>query len=141
MIEGAFLLQACRAGAVRRGGSGHIAAQHQPRGHGQQDHGIAAEDRDGGGRGEGFAGEDSVVGQGPPKAAPAVRSKPDAVLTSRQPDIARLVADDLTNSQIAARLFLSERTVETHITNIFNKLGLNSRIQLSRWVADATEQG
>jgi predicted ATPase/DNA-binding CsgD family transcriptional regulator len=77
----------------------------------------------------------------PPKPAPAVVLKPNAMLTGRQLDIAQLVADDLTNSQIAARLFLSERTVETHITNIFNKLGLNSRIQLSRWVADATELG
>jgi predicted ATPase/DNA-binding CsgD family transcriptional regulator len=74
----------------------------------------------------------------PPKSAPAVTLKPPAVLTGRQLDIARLVADDLTNGEIAARLFLSERTVETHITNIFNRLGLNSRTQLSRWVAEAT---
>ena len=63
------------------------------------------------------------------------------MLTGRQLDIARLVADDLSNAQVADRLFLSERTVETHITNIFNKLGLNSRIQLSRWMADAPETG
>ena len=59
------------------------------------------------------------------------------MLTERQLEIARLVADDLTNRQIAARLFLSERTVETHITNILNKLGLSSRVQLSRWMTDS----
>jgi len=67
-----------------------------------------------------------------PKPAPAVKTESDAVLTRRQLEIARLIADDLSNKQIATKLFLSERTVETHITNILNKLGLNSRVQLSR---------
>ena len=84
-----------------------------------------------------FAVEDKP----PPKPAPAVRTGPHAVLTRRQLDIARLIADDLSNKQIAARLFLSERTVETHVTNILNKLGLGSRIQLSRWMARLTEPG
>jgi predicted ATPase/DNA-binding CsgD family transcriptional regulator len=73
------------------------------------------------------------------KPAPPVKSAPDTTLTPRQLEIARLIADDLTNRQIADRLFLSERTVETHITNILNKLGLNSRIQLSRWIAELPE--
>jgi non-specific serine/threonine protein kinase len=73
----------------------------------------------------------------PRPTAPA-KPGPRAVLTRRQLDIARLVADDLSNKQIAVRLFLSERTVETHITNILNRLGLNSRVQLSRWIADPT---
>jgi predicted ATPase/DNA-binding CsgD family transcriptional regulator len=72
----------------------------------------------------------------PLKPAAPVRPGPRAVLTGRQLEIARLVADDLSNKQIAARLFLSERTVETHVTNILNRLGLNSRVQLGRWVAD-----
>jgi DNA-binding NarL/FixJ family response regulator len=74
-----------------------------------------------------------------PQPAPPVRSAPDTALTPRQLEIAWLIADDLTNRQIAGRLFLSERTVETHITNILNKLGLNSRIQLSRWIAELPE--
>jgi DNA-binding CsgD family transcriptional regulator len=81
----------------------------------------------------------AVEGRVPPKLAPAARPQSHTILTSRQLDIARLVAEDLTNKQIADRLFLSERTVETHITNIFNKLGLNSRIQLSRWITELAE--
>ena len=73
----------------------------------------------------------------PSRPAPSVRAAPETELTCRQLEIARLVADDLTNRQIADRLFLSERTVETHITNILNKLGLSSRIQISRWIAEA----
>jgi predicted ATPase/DNA-binding CsgD family transcriptional regulator len=82
-----------------------------------------------------FAVEDKPA----PKPAPPVKSASDTVLSRRQLEIARLIADDLTNRQIADRLFLSERTVETHITNILNKLGLNSRVQLSRWIAELPE--
>ena len=80
----------------------------------------------------------AVADKPAPKPAPRVKSAPDTALTPRQLEIARLIADDLTNRQIADRLFLSERTVETHITNILNKLGLNSRVQLSRWLAEAS---
>jgi predicted ATPase/DNA-binding CsgD family transcriptional regulator len=89
------------------------------------------------GEGVGFA----IGDKQPPKPAPAVRTEPRAMLTRRQLDIARLVADDLSNGQIAARLFVSERTVETHIANIFNKLGLSSRTQLGRWMASVAEPG
>ena len=84
--------------------------------------------------GAGFA----VAGKQPLKLPPVAETEPHHGLTRRELDIARLVADDLTNKQIAARLFLSQRTVETHITNILNKLGLDSRTQLSRWMGEVT---
>jgi predicted ATPase/DNA-binding CsgD family transcriptional regulator len=70
------------------------------------------------------------------RLASPVKAASDTELTRRQLEIARLIAADLTNRQIADRLFLSERTVETHITNMLNKLGLNSRVQLSRWLGE-----
>jgi len=78
----------------------------------------------------------AVADQQAPRSAPAVKAASHTELTPRQLEIARLIAEDLTNRQIADRLFLSERTVETHITNMLNKLGLNSRVQLSRWLAE-----
>jgi predicted ATPase/DNA-binding CsgD family transcriptional regulator len=78
----------------------------------------------------------AVADEQPSKPSSPVKTVSDTALTSRQLEIARLIAADLTNRQIADRLFLSERTVETHITNMLNKLGLNSRVQLSRWLAE-----
>jgi DNA-binding NarL/FixJ family response regulator len=59
-------------------------------------------------------------------------------LGERGTEVAQLVADGLTNKQIAARLFISEHTVDSHIRNIMNKLGLRSRAQIAAWMAAAT---
>jgi DNA-binding NarL/FixJ family response regulator len=55
-------------------------------------------------------------------------------LTERELEIARLVVDRKTNHQIAADLFLSQKTVETHLRNIFNKMGVATRVALARAV-------
>jgi DNA-binding NarL/FixJ family response regulator len=58
-------------------------------------------------------------------------------LTERELQVARLVADGQTNAQIAAELFLSQKTVETHLRNIFNKMGVTTRVVLARAVERA----
>jgi ATP/maltotriose-dependent transcriptional regulator MalT len=55
-------------------------------------------------------------------------------LTGRELQIARLVVDRKTNPQIAAELFLSQKTVETHLRNIFHKMDVTSRAALARAV-------
>ena len=60
-------------------------------------------------------------------------------LATREADVARLVAGGLTNKQIGARLFISERTVDSHVRSILNKLGVGSRAQIAAWVAALDE--
>ena len=55
-----------------------------------------------------------------------------AALTPRELEIAQLVEQRKTNRQIAAQLFLSEKTVETHLRNIFGKLGISTRASITR---------
>jgi len=57
-----------------------------------------------------------------------------AQLTKREQEIAALVAESLTNSQIARRLIISSRTVDAHIASIYGKLGISSRVQLVTWL-------
>jgi ATP/maltotriose-dependent transcriptional regulator MalT len=57
-----------------------------------------------------------------------------ASLTERELQVARLVVDRKTNPEIAAELFLSQKTVETHLRNIFRKIDVGSRVELARAV-------
>jgi non-specific serine/threonine protein kinase len=61
-------------------------------------------------------------------------SRLDLGLTTREVEVARLVATGLTNRQIAERLYLSVRTVDTHVDHILTKLAFNTRTQLAAWV-------
>jgi non-specific serine/threonine protein kinase len=65
----------------------------------------------------------------------ALRSTDDKKqpLTPRESAVARLVAQDYSNRQIAESLVIAERTVETHVTNILTKLQLRSRVQVRDW--------
>jgi predicted ATPase/DNA-binding CsgD family transcriptional regulator len=56
------------------------------------------------------------------------------LLGKREAEVARLVADGLTNKQIGARLFISERTVDSHVRSILTKLGFRSRAQIAAWM-------
>lgn len=53
-------------------------------------------------------------------------------LTPTELDVVRLVQEGLGNKEIAARLFVSHRTVQTHLTHVYTKLGLASRVQLAQ---------
>jgi predicted ATPase/DNA-binding CsgD family transcriptional regulator len=69
------------------------------------------------------------------QAPPAAHGAGAASLGKRQTDVARLVAEGLTNRQIAARLFISERTVDSHVRTILTKLGFRTRAQIAAWVS------
>lgn len=56
-------------------------------------------------------------------------------LTERELQVARLVADGLTNQSIATRLAIAPRTAEAHVEHIRRKLGVRSRAQIAAWVA------
>ena len=58
-------------------------------------------------------------------------------LTERELQVARLVVDRKTNPEIATALFVSQKTVETHLRNIFRKIGVSTRVELARAVERA----
>jgi ABC-type amino acid transport substrate-binding protein/DNA-binding CsgD family transcriptional regulator len=66
----------------------------------------------------------------------AFRSVTTLPLTRRELEVADLVRDGLTNREMAARLFLSERTIEGHVAQICSKLGVRSRLQIATWVLE-----
>src|SRR5579864_5649043 len=62
-------------------------------------------------------------------------------LTRREREVASLVAQGLTNREIAERLFIAERTAEGHVESIRNKLGFRSRTQIAAWVVEQNGSG
>lgn len=70
-----------------------------------------------------------------PTRALAAEAEQASPLTPRETEIARLVAQGLSNKEIAAALVIAQRTAEGHIERILSKLGFNSRAQVAVWVA------
>ena len=63
----------------------------------------------------------------------AVRPTGEGSLTQREVEVLGLIAEGLTNSQIAERLVLSSRTVQAHVRSIYSKLGIASRSAATRY--------
>ncbi|MEU6303756.1 helix-turn-helix transcriptional regulator [Streptomyces chartreusis] len=72
----------------------------------------------------------------PPRTAP---DSPTAALTAQQLLVARMAADGATNREIAVRLALSPRTIDHHLRGVFTRLGIRSRIELVRLLAESDE--
>jgi non-specific serine/threonine protein kinase len=79
----------------------------------------------------GLGRKDAAAGQ----ARVAASGEAASVLTPRELDVLKLVAQGLSNPDIAQRLFLSEHTIHRHLANILRKLGLSSRASAAAWGA------
>jgi predicted ATPase/DNA-binding CsgD family transcriptional regulator len=83
-----------------------------------------------------------ALASGDEDAVPAPGSAPTSAsaapvtgkLTSRERQIAGLVAEGMSNREIASQLVISKRTVDAHLDHIFGKLGLSSRVHLATWL-------
>ncbi len=77
-------------------------------------------------------------------AAPAPVATPGgdvlATLTAREREVLEAVAEGLTNREIGQRLFISERTVGVHVSHIFDKLQVRTRVQASRLLLRGRER-
>jgi predicted ATPase/DNA-binding CsgD family transcriptional regulator len=68
-------------------------------------------------------------------ALPRAPQTGPGVLTPREWEIAGLIADGLTNKQIASKLLIAQRTADAYVQNILTKLGFNSRAQIAAWIS------
>jgi predicted ATPase/DNA-binding CsgD family transcriptional regulator len=89
-------------------------------------------------------GRDDAIGLALGERTGAAAPKPGGTGTTplgkREAEVARLVAEGLSNRQIGARLFISEHTVDSHVRSILSKLGFSSRAQVAAWMASSSTQ-
>ena len=67
-------------------------------------------------------------------------SEGSTLLTEAERQIADLVVAGLTNSEVAGRLFMAQRTVESHLSKVYRKLGVNSRAHLTKVLSATCER-
>lgn len=78
-----------------------------------------------------------TLGEQSRESGPNTSGQDRTVLTRREHEVAELIAEGLTNKEIAARLTISRRTVDGHVDHILTKLGFTSRVQVVSWIAES----
>ena len=87
-------------------------------------------------------GSQVVSGVAPAAAAPGRGADVRDLLSRREAEVMDLVADGLSNGEIAARLFISQKTVKNHVNSLFAKLGVTTRSQaIVRWLQRDPDPG
>jgi non-specific serine/threonine protein kinase len=84
-------------------------------------------------------GRDDAIALAFGTARPRSRPSGPSGLSARELEVAGLVAEGLSNKEIATRLQLSVRTVESHVRHALTKLGFDNRTQLATWARDRTQ--
>lgn len=88
------------------------------------------------------SGSHVVAGVAPPAAVPAPGPGVRELLSPREAEVMDLVAQGLSNGEVAARLFISEKTVKNHVNSLFAKLGVTTRSQaIVRWLQQDARAG
>ncbi len=92
-------------------------------------------------RGEGLSLDEAVAYALDEPGSPTAPSRANVVapLTRREQQVAHLIAQGLSNGQVAATLVISQRTAESHVEHILAKLGFTSRTQVASWMAAQQE--
>jgi DNA-binding NarL/FixJ family response regulator len=83
----------------------------------------------------GFVLDAFANGPGPGQQSPSLDPELDQ-LTGREREVLRLIARGYTYKEIARELFISIKTVETHVSSVLRKLQLSTRHQLARWATE-----
>lgn len=69
--------------------------------------------------------------------APIIQVPDDVTLTPKELEVVQMVAQGMSNREVAINLKVSQRTVESHVSNMLNKTNLNNRTELARWAIES----